>query len=250
MAELIYVFGVTRAGEATDGIIHEGLHAITEVVSEDDFGEESLQKHLTDMAWVTDKVVWHQKQVDAWAARVDVIPFKFGSLFKTADNVRQMIEDKQARFHRILDKIAGHKEWGVKLFYHKDQLGEWLQKSDEHLIEMGEELVSSTPGKAFLLKKQFSREINAAVKAKVNAVRAEVYEMTQQYAADVQLSDEQPPELSEDQRINALNMALLVEEDQSKACVNAIETIHQSLDGTGMTIECTGPWPAYNFAAI
>ena len=249
MSDLIYVFGITK-GESSKGFSYNGLSAITAAVDEAEFGESVLPERLKDVAWLSDKVVWHQDCLSEWSARQDVIPFKFGSIFKSVDNVIKMLADQETQFKSIFQKITGRDEWGLKLFYQPDQLTLWLEQNDSELSGALHEISESSSGKAFLLKKKYGQQVKETVKQKVNETRSQLYELVNGFSEAVQLANEQPAELTSDRGINAFNAALLIDKSRGMAVQQQVVAFHEKIKASGMALEYTGPWPAYNFATL
>ncbi|MEL7146719.1 MAG: GvpL/GvpF family gas vesicle protein [Bacteroidota bacterium] len=249
MADLIYVFGITKK-DSDDGISHDGMTAITTTVSASDFGEESIETNMKNIDWLTKRVVWHQENLNKWAMISDVIPFKFGSIFRSEKRVQEMIIDRATEFQTIFQKISGREEWGVKLFYQKDKVTSWLTKNDHGLLEKAEEMARSSPGKAFMLKKKYEQHIKDCIKELINSAREQIYHMIKQLSVEVLLLNEQVSELTHHEGVNALNASLLLDKGTADEFTKKCNLMHDDLFDKGLQLEYSGPWPPYNFTTL
>jgi hypothetical protein len=98
--QLVYLYCVTnkepKLTETKDSvdnlyfICHRGLCAVASKVEESEFDEEGLKKNMADLEWVKANASTHERIIEGVMASADVIPFKFGTLFKNmVKNLKQ-----------------------------------------------------------------------------------------------------------------------------------------------------------------
>ncbi|MEL6557635.1 MAG: GvpL/GvpF family gas vesicle protein [Bacteroidota bacterium] len=245
MNELIYVYGVTPNDNCE--IAFNNLSALYEYVPESEFGEGSFQNNLQNTEWLTEKALAHQTTLEQAAKEKIVIPFKFGSIFKSADNVVQMLKEKHQQFELLLEKLREREEWGIKLFYESTSLTSWIEEHHETITQLNTELKNSTPGKAFLLKKQYETKIREAVKAEINAVRQQLYTEIQTLTDHFKLEKETDRSLTREKGINTLNLPILIQKTKVDQVQTLVENYRKNYGERGFSLELTGPWPPYNF---
>lgn len=262
--DLRYVYAVCRppaaplhadltgvGGAPPRQLAHEGLVAVVSPVPERDFGREALHAHLEDLPWLAATARAHQNVVAALATVTCPLPLRLGTVFHDDSAVRAMLEDESERLHRILDRIDGHVEWGVKV---------WLGASaddggggaDGGRGRGADGAAAPPPSRAPRSGRDYLRRRRAGNAAREEAVaRAEVFTRRlhgdlARYAADARLHPVQSgPLIDAGSGRNILNSAYLVPRTGSE---EFLELIGRT-EGTrpGLRVEVTGPWAAYSF---
>src|ERR1043166_10227946 len=83
----------------------EELAAIVSRVPLSVFGEESLDAHLSDAPWVTVRAMRHEQVVEHFARQTSVVPLRFGTIYLDKTSIKQMLADKEAQLHVILERV-------------------------------------------------------------------------------------------------------------------------------------------------
>lgn len=252
MIELYYVFGVLSENtvvKSAETITHAGLKAIFERVPEDEFGEQYLSNNLKNMEWVSEKVVHHQSVLDQLQGAEPLIPFKFGSIFKTEEGLKEMLLDRKEDFAALIEKLRGKQEWGVKLFYDSAKLTEWAEKGSDEIILFNKQIDEGSAGKAFLLKKKKQEALNKLCKQQINDYRKRVFGFISDRDVEVYQNKELESGLTGRPDTNILNLAILSEASNTQKLMSFIDELQPALIDRGMKLELTGPWPPYNFVS-
>lgn len=231
-------------------IYHRGLYAMVGKVKETEFGEENLKKNLADFKWVKDKATVHEKVIEIIMKNSCVIPFKFGTLFNTEDNLKAMLGEHLNAFKAILKHLEGKEEWGVKIYCDIEKLKESLLREDEDLLNMDKEMDSSPPGKAFILKKKKEELLNTVMNKKLNEYGQYSFERLSRCGADARINKLLPKEVTERKDEMILNSAFLIDKNKVAGFLNIVEGLKTRYVEKGVFIDCTGPWPAYNFCPV
>lgn len=129
MTGLRYVYAVCRpfgsalqrqltgvAGSPPKQLTHHGLIAVVSTVPEADFAEEPLRAHLEDLDWLTATARAHQQVIDALTVVTTPLPLRLATVFRDDSGVRTMMEAREDDFRRVLDRLEGRVEWGVKVY--------------------------------------------------------------------------------------------------------------------------------------
>ncbi|MER7347410.1 GvpL/GvpF family gas vesicle protein [Streptomyces aurantiacus] len=252
--DLRYVYAVCRplaaplhadltgvAGEPPRQLAHEGLVAVVSPVPERDFAHEPLRAHLEDLDWLAATARAHQSVVAALTTVTCPLPLRLATVFRDDSGVRAMLEDESERLRRILDRIDGHVEWGVKV---------WLGDSGDGAG--GAEPSAAQPRRVPESGRDYLRRRRAGNAAREeSAARAEVFTRRlhgdlARYAADARLHPVQSGPLTEaGSGRNILNSAYLVPRARSEEFLELIGRAEGTLPG--LRVEVTGPWAAYSF---
>jgi hypothetical protein len=231
-------------------IYHEGLYAVASKISADEFNEENLKKNLADFEWIKIKASIHEKVIEGIMKNAGVIPFKFGTLFNTEQNLKIMLKEHTKEFKDTLKFLEAKEEWGVKIYCCLEKLKEDLLQEDESLLDIDKEINSSSPGKAFILKKKKEELLSAVVNQKLNEYGQESFERLNQHSIRSCINKLLPKEVTERKEEMILNSAFLVDKDKVREFVNAVDSLKAKYNDKGLNFDCTGPWPAYNFCSI
>lgn len=254
MADLYYAYGVfegIRDVPEGIGIMVEHENQLTmafELVSELEFGEDHISGNLQDMEWVTKKATRHQRILEAINQSGGVIPFSFGTIFKTRSALLDSLRSREAYFLQTLSFLGNRKEWGIKLYYSQSLLQKWIQNNDPVIVQRLAQLEEATPGKKFILKKQLEGEVKTRCKDRVNEARKALHDALMSLKCELRMNENVSSDLSGRKETNVLNTAILLEEERW-AELNELALSQNQKWGYGdsVFVEVTGPWPAYNF---
>jgi Gas vesicle synthesis protein GvpL/GvpF len=252
-----YVYGVVPASQlAADAFVTtKGVHpsgdivliadddlaAITSDVPLTEFGEAAIAENLHDEAWLEEKVRAHEAVLEAALGRAPLVPFRFGTIYRSDEHVRNMLREN-AGLAEALERLRGTFELGVKAFLDVEQF-ERARGGDQ-------EPEGASSGRAYLLQKQRARRLaedSAAFAAECAAVS---HERLAAAAEDARANPRQRPEVSGREGEMILNGAYLVRAEGEGAFRQALAALEDSYAAEGVRYELTGPWPAYNFVVL
>jgi Gas vesicle synthesis protein GvpL/GvpF len=250
-----YVYGVVPAAAASDELltgttaidasgavafVADGeLAAITSVVPLAEFGEAAIKQNLHDGVWLEQKVTGHEAVLETALARAPLVPFRFGTIYRGEEQVRQMLR-ANAYLSETLQRLRGTVELGVKAFldpeeFERGQLGDASEEPGDS-------------GRAYLLRKQRDRQLAEARAAFTAVFAQESHDRLAAAAEDARANPVQRPEVSGGEMI--LNGAYLVRSDREEAFRTALATLQSINQPEGVRYELTGPWPPYNFVDV
>ncbi|WP_208629182.1 GvpL/GvpF family gas vesicle protein, partial [Streptomyces angustmyceticus] len=92
------------------------LTAVVQHVPAAEFTEDAWQRRLSDRAALEHCARAHHDVVTAAAARGPAVPLPLATLYRGDERAREALGADTDRFTAVLDRIANHAEWGVKVY--------------------------------------------------------------------------------------------------------------------------------------
>jgi len=171
-----------------------------------------------------------------------IIPMSFGTVFRTDDDIRQVLKSIYLSLKDVLNQMAGKLEFGLKVNWDRDQIIEELQQQDEELRRFHHEIVRKQLQSTYFARMQLGRMIDKALGERSTQYVREIYEALRNVC--VASRDNQP---IGDKMI--MNAAFLVERDRETEFDAVVNKIAKKY-GKRLKFKYTGPWPPYNFVNI
>lgn len=228
----------------------QGLYAVAGEVSPAEFGEENLKKNLTDLEWVKQKASLHEKIIEGIMKYACVIPFKFATLFNTEDSLKTMLKKHAVVMKENLSNLRDKQEWGVKLYCDTEKLKCHLSGNDAELLKLEGELKSSSPGKAYILKKKKEGLLDSILTQRLNEASKSSFERLKEKSLQTRVNRLLPKEVTERQEDMILNAAFLVDKNKVGDFKAVLPNLEAEYADRWLVFDCTGPWPAYNFCQM
>lgn len=258
--QLVYLYCVTNeepmlkeAENLVDNLYfvhHGGLYAVVRNVEENEFGQEGLEKNMADLEWVKTNATLHEGIIEQVMRNTCVIPFKFGTLFNTEDSLKAMLEEYGDEFKAILGKLENKEEWGVKIYCNTEKLKAGALNEDPEILKIENQISSSSPGKVFFLEKKKAELLAQSTNARINESGQESFELLKELSFEARINKLLPREVTERADDMVLNSAFLVGKDEVGDFINMVDTLKMHYENKGFFIDCTGPWPPYNFCGL
>ncbi len=226
---------------------HNGLYAVAGKVEPDEFSEEGLKRNMNDIDWVRYMVGTHEKIVERIAMHADIIPFRFGTLFNTDGSLQAMLEQYGEEFRAILHRLAGKQEWGLKIYCNPAKAKAGPFDHQAQILAIEDEIKRSPAGKAYFLKKKKETVIRETFDEKIGECGRESFETLKDLSAEARLTRLLPKEVTEREDEMVLNAVFLVDKVRTDDFLDTTRTLKERYESDGLLIDCTGPWPPYNF---
>lgn len=103
------------AGSPVRSVAAAGLRAVVGDVDRVEF-ERAVVERRDDLTWLTTVAREHHRVVDAVGRRRVVAPLALGTVYWDDERVRAVLDADRDRFLGVLDRLAGHAEFGVKAY--------------------------------------------------------------------------------------------------------------------------------------
>jgi hypothetical protein len=187
-----------------------------------------------------ENVLAHERVNETVMHEHTVIPMSFGTIFKTREDIVELLRSAAEAFGDVLNKMQNKLEFGLKVLWDRDQAVREVEHEDEDISRLKKE-ISGQKGPTYFARMQYGRLIDSALQAR-----------SERYVADIL---EQLRDVSVASRINKpigdkmiMNAAFLIARDQESAFDAKVKLIATRFDK--LTFKYTGPWPPYNFVNI
>ena len=224
-------FGSIGLGSEPTEVTSVSFREIAAVIS--DTPEEVLDA-------TRENVLAHERVNETVMRSFTVIPMSFGTVFKTRDDIVELLRGAYDAFRDVLEKMQDKVEFGLKVLWDRDVMVREIENDDEDIRRLKNE-IAAVPGSTYFARMQYGRQIEAALQG-----------LSEQYVADIfaQLRD-----VSVAARANKpigekmiMNAAFLVTREQENAFDAKVKEIGARYES--LTFKNTGPWPPYNFVNI
>jgi hypothetical protein len=169
-----------------------------------------------------------------------VIPMSFGTIFKTRDDIVELLRSAYDAFADVLAKMQDKLEFGLKVLWDRDEIVRQIEQEDEDIHRLKTE-ISSQKGSTYFARMQYGRLIDGALQQRSERYVAEFL----QRLRDVSVASRVNRAIGDKMIMHA---AFLVQRDQEPAFDRRIKEIASTFDK--LTFKYTGPWPPYNFVNI
>jgi hypothetical protein len=224
-----------------------GLCAVVSPVEAGQFEPSSLRRHLEDLSWVAVQTTQHERIVEAVMRVRCVIPFRFATLFRTDESLRTRLRTHGDQFQTLLGQLEGKAEWGVKAYCDLERLTDQIRTRDSSVSELNEMIRLAPPGRAFLLGKKRDELVKATLAGRVDRYAEQIVVALQTLSFQARRNNVLPPETTDRCGVMILNAAFLVANHDAPAFVDAAHAMNARCADPSILVECSGPWPAYNF---
>ena len=187
-----------------------------------------------------DNVLAHQRVNETVMQQHTVIPMSFGTVFKTDDDIIELLRSAYDAFLDVLNKMHDKFEFGLKVLWDRDQIIRELEEEDEDIRRLKGE-ISSQKGSTYFARMQYGRMIDAALQGRSERYVADIF----QALRDVSVASRSNKPIGDRMIMNA---AFLVSREMEQAFDSRVKEIGQQYEK--LTFKYTGPWPPYNFVNI
>lgn len=228
-------------------LVHGDLVAVVGTVPEQDFAEQPLRAHLEDLEWLSATARAHQAVIDALTAVTSPLPLRLATVFRDDSGVRAMMEAREEQFQRVLDRLDGRVEWGVKV-YAEESGGDAPDASPQNRAEAAPTAGRPSTGRDYLRQRRMRNQAREGVREKAEEYAVRLHATLSGYAEDTRVHAPQNAQLARSSGVNILNAAYLVPRSESEAFVELVDRTKD--DVPGIRVELTGPWAAYSFSGL
>jgi len=217
-----------------------------------DNGSEIHTVHYRDLAAVVsdvplgvldstrENVLAHERVNEVVMRDHTVIPMSFGTIFKTKDDIVQLLRSAYDAFGDVLSKMRDKMEFGLKVLWDRDSVVRDIEDEDEGIHRLKNE-IALQKGSTYFARMQYGRAIDAALQSRSERYGTEILDRLRDVAVASRINKPIGDKM-------IMNAAFLVSRDQEGAFDSRVKSIAAEHDK--LTFKYTGPWPPYNFVNI
>lgn len=251
-AEATYVYGVLESGRepALDGApaglpgcglpraidAGGGLWLVAADAPLRHYDDRALERGLKDLEWVGTRAMAHQRVLEHCLRLGTVLPMKLLTLFRTDARAVDHVRRARRALHAAARRVRGQREWGVRMSLDEQAAARSVRKA---AAAAGR---GAGRGTAYLMRKTQERTLARDRMAEARA------EAEAAYAALGRIASAALRRAPAGESL-VLDATFLVREKDGRRFEQAVSRLRRTLQGRGMVVALTGPWPAYSFVA-
>ena len=187
-----------------------------------------------------DNVLAHERVNETVMHDHTVIPMSFGTIFRTNEDIIELLRSAFDAFGDVLGKMQNKLEFGLKVLWDPDQAVRQVESEDDDISRLKKE-ISSQKGPTYFARMQYGRLVDAALQARSERYVASILTELRDVAVASRINKPIGDKM-------IMNAAFLISRSQESAFDRKIKDIAGRHDQ--LTFKYTGPWPPYNFVNI
>jgi hypothetical protein len=222
--------GIGGAGEAVYTVHHGDVAAVvsrTSVFIFDPTRENALA---------------HEHVIESVMKTNTIIPMSFGTVFRTDDDIKEVLKSIYPSLKDVLKQMAGKLEFGLKVTWDREKVIEELKRDHEEIHRFHMELTRKHLQSTYFARMQLGRMIDKALAERAADYVREIYDALRSIC--VASRDNKP---IGDKMI--MNAAFLLQREREADFDAAVNKVAQKFSDR-LNFKYTGPWPPYNFVNI
>jgi hypothetical protein len=189
-----------------------------------------------------ENVLAHELVNETVMREFTVIPMSFGTIFRTKDDIVELLKSTYRAFDDVLDKMRDKIEFGLKVLWDRDKVVARLEEEDEEISRLKEQITGNEQSSTYFARMQLGRLVESALEEAANTYVVDIHESLKPFAI---ASRSNKP--IGDRMI--LNAAYLVERPREGEFDEAVKGLSRKYEDV-LSFKYTGPWPPYNFVNI
>ena len=222
--------GIGGRGDEVYTVHHEGLAAVVS------------NTPLVVYDPTRENVFAHEQVNETVMREFTVLPMAFGVLFRTEEDIIELMRGTNDALRDVLAKMHGKVEYGLKVNWDREHIIAELEQESEEIRNLKEQITSRSSGSTYFARMQLGRLIETALTDKADAYVREVYSALRDTAvasrANKPIGDRM-----------IMNAAFLVEREREAEFDSHVKDIAAKYEDK-LSFKYTGPWPPYNFVHI
>ena len=212
-------------------------------VPEPMYGENALQQRMQDLEWIGPLAMAHEAVIEHFLSSDAVLPMQLFALFTSDARAVEHVLRNQRRIGRILLRIERQVEWGLRLMWDPGA----VETAKEGRTGRGRSVQAerAVSGSVYLTRKRSQRNRSRALLQRARADATRVYRTIAGEASESRRRS--GVERAAPGSRLLLDAAFLVPARRTRAFRAAVRRHAGALEGAGISVSLTGPWPPYNF---
>ncbi len=245
------VMGIDGIHE-THFIDQDGLFAVVSAIFLKDFSEDTLEKNMTDVAWLAPLAKRHEEVIEFVmthnpadrSGNTPVVPLRFCTIYKNQEALFQAVTPHREKILHFLEYTSNKAEWAVKIFCDKKT---FMDGQDKKISGDTREPASLLPGENYLLAKKMRRIREETFTVDIQRILNDIHSAISPHVDSHRFLRCTDKSIHGRPFDMVMNTAFLVEQQTLPVFQDVVDTLAEKYKEHGFVFELSGPWPPYNF---
>lgn len=244
MAEGYYLYCITGTGEARS-YGHAGIGNRNDevlAINYEDLSCVASISPLSEYAVTRENLLAHQKVIEDVMKNNSVLPIRFSTIAKNADDVVGVLRKRYVEFKDLQKKMEGKMELGIKALW-KDMRVVWKDIAKENTVIRLKDKMAGTPLRnGFNANVELGRAVRASLERKKEEAAGKIISVFGNIAVDTRANKTHGDNM-------VVNAAFLVDRAQAAEFDRRVIELDER-GGGNMSLKYVGPVPPFNFISI
>ncbi len=171
-----------------------------------------------------------------------VIPMSFGTVFRSEDDVGELLRSTYQALSDVLNKMQDKIEFGLKVLWEREKVIATMEQDDDEIRRLKHEITRNSASSTYFARMQLGRLVEVALENVKSRFILDIRESLM----DVAVASRSNKVIGDRMILNA---AFLVERAAEKGFDEKVKEVSRRYEDV-LTFKYTGPWPPYNFVNI
>lgn len=212
----------------------DSLAVIVSLLPVEGFGVADWERNATNVGWLEPVARQHHDVLQHVALTTEVVPLRLPSLYGNLESLAETLRDAGDLLERDLHRIEGRAEWAIKVYRTAEPQSSAVSSA-------------STSGRDYLLARSRDLSARSSAQEQLREHVREIHQALGQVSAEHVRNQPQDAVLSGRKEQMLLNGAYLVSWADQARFMELVGVIADDASAKGLSVEVSGPWPAYNF---
>jgi hypothetical protein len=187
-----------------------------------------------------ENVLAHERVNEVVMRDFTVIPMSFSTVFKTSEDIMELLRSAYDAFHDVLVKMQDKLEFGLKVLWEPETIIREIEKDDDNVRLLRQEISNQT-GSTYFARMQYGRLVDSLLQERSETLVSEIVDTL----SSVSVASRTNKPIGDKMVLNAAFLVARDREADFDSMVKKIDARYENL-----IFKYTGPWPPYNFVNI
>ncbi|HEY2291324.1 MAG TPA: GvpL/GvpF family gas vesicle protein [Thermoanaerobaculia bacterium] len=187
-----------------------------------------------------ENVLAHERVNEVVMRDFTVIPMSFSTVFKTSEDIVELLRSAYDAFRDVLVKMQDKLEFGLKVLWEPETIIREIEKDDDNLRLLRQE-ISHQKGSTYFARMQYGRLVDSLLQERSEKLVSEIIDAL----SGVCVASRTNKPIGDKMILNGAFLVARDREPDFDAKVKEIDARYENL-----IFKYTGPWPPYNFVNI
>ncbi|HKI05684.1 MAG TPA: GvpL/GvpF family gas vesicle protein [Thermoanaerobaculia bacterium] len=187
-----------------------------------------------------ENVLAHERVNEVVMRDFTVIPMSFSTVFKTSEDIIELLRSAYDAFLDVLVKMQDKLEFGLKVLWEPETIIREIEKDDDNVRLLRQEISNQT-GSTYFARMQYGRLVDSLLQERSEKLVSEIVSTL----SSVSVASRTNKPIGDKMILNAAFLVARDREPDFDSKVKEIDARYENL-----IFKYTGPWPPYNFVNI